>query len=332
MRQQPLVALAATALVTAVAAASLLPTGRTAPDDTGVLIATAPYRIDTTSKTAVNRAFRTRWLPAAGAAPGWTGSVPACRKGTVSDTYVRRLATALNFVRALNRLDPVAVGRDRPSSGSAYSTQETALMMHANRTVSHHPSSSWACYSRTGAAGAARSLLSISFDGPWTAGRALGAYLADSGPANVAVGHRRWLTTPWAKTVYVGATTNTSALLPVLVATSTRRRNPAFTSWPTAGYFPTQLDPAGRWSWSSRESRADLSRARVRVWKNGRALAVRQHAVRNGYGQPTLVWQMPAESRRTGVYTVTVSGVRSAGGALRPATTYRVRAFLSWRE
>ncbi len=331
MRKQPLVALAVTALVAAVAAASL-PTARTASDDAGVLIATAPYGVDTNSKAAVNRAFRTRWLPATGAAPGWTGSVPGCRKGTVSDTYVHRLATALNFVRALNRLDPVAVGRDRYSASSAYSTQATALMMRANRSMSHHPPSSWACYSKPGAAGAARSLLGMSFDGPWTAGRALGVYLADSGPANVGVGHRRWLTTPWAKTFYVGATTNTSALLPVLVATSTRRRNPAFTSWPTAGYFPTQLDPAGRWSWSSRESRADLSRARVRVWKDGRALAVRQYAVRNGYGQPTLVWQMPAEPRRTGVYTVTVSGVRSAGGALRPATTYRVRGFVSWPE
>jgi hypothetical protein len=120
--------------------------------------------------------------------------------------------------------------------------------------------------------------------------------------------------------------------MPVLASPTTARRNPAFTSWPTAGHFPTQLDPAGRWSWSSRESRADLSGARVRVWKDGKALSVRQYGVKPGYGQPTLVWQMPAESRRTGVYTVTVSGVRSASGVLRPATTYRVRGFVSWPE
>lgn len=332
MRKQPLVVLAVTGLLAAVAAASLLPADRPAPDDTGVLIATAPYSIDTNSKAAVNRAFRTRWLPAMGAGPGWTGSVSGCRKGAISDAYVRRLATALNFVRALNRLDPVAVGRDRYSSGSSYSTQAAALMMRANRTVSHYPPSTWRCYTRAGAAGATRSLLSITFDGTWTAGRALHGYLVDGGPANVAVGHRRWLTTPWAKTYYVGATTNTSTVMPVLVSTSTRRRNPAFTSWPTPGYFPTQLDPGGRWSWSSRESRADLSRARVRVVKDGRALAVRQYAPRNGYGQPTLVWQMPAEARRTGVYTITVSGVRSANGTLRAATTYRVRGFVSWRD
>lgn len=312
------------------------PPGPTRPADRdegrGVLSATSTYAIDRTSRSAVNHAYQTRWRPALGAGPGWSGSVAGCRKGAVGDAYLARLTRAVNFVRALNKLDPVWVARDRAGSSSSYSIQATALMMTANRSLSHNPPSSWRCWSRAGATGASRSLLSLRFDVPWTAGRALRAYLDDPGAANVAVGHRRWLTTPWAKAYYLGGTSSSNALMPVLVPSSTSRKNPPFTSWPTPGWFPVQLDPAGRWSWSSREGRADLSRARVQVWKDGRALAVRQHPVRNGYGQPTLVWQMPAESRRDGVYTVRISGVRSATGVLRAATTYRVRGFVAWAE
>lgn len=331
-KRMMVVALAVAGLLAALVTATV---PRPSPDDDqpagqGVLTATSTYAINTNDRVAVNRAYQTRWRPAFGAGPGWTGSVSGCRKGSVSDTYVRRLAGAINFVRALNKLDPVTVARDRYSSSSSYSIQATALIMRANRALSHYPPSSWRCWTRPGATGAARSVLSLTFDGVWTAGRALTAYLNDGGAANVAVGHRRWLTTPWARTYYVGGTSNTNALMPVLASTSTPRRNPAFTAWPTAGWFPVQLDPAGRWSWSSRETRADLSRARVRVWKDGRALTVRQYAARSGYGQPTLVWQMPAESRRVGTYTISVSGVRSASGTLRPATTYRVSGFVAW--
>lgn len=311
-----------------VLAAVLLLVPRGGPEHRRGRLAASSIAIDTTSRTAVEEAFRTRWLPVMRAIPSWTGSVAGCRKGTISASYLQRTWQALNFVRALDRLDPAAVVADRYSTASTYSTQATALLMRANGALSHEPPPTWRCWTRPGARGAALSNLSLTSGSLWTAGNALAAYLGDGG-ANTAVGHRRWLLDPWTRTAYVGATSTSNALFCALASSSTTRANPAFTSWPSAGWFPVQLDPGGRWSWSSRDPHADLSHAHVTVSKEGRVLAVHQYAPQSGYGQPTLVWQMPRESRRTGSYAVTVWGVRTASGARRAPTTYRVIGFLA---
>lgn len=295
-------------------------------------LASSTYAIDTTSRTAVNHAFQTRWLPAMNAGPGWTGSVSGCRKGSVASSYVTRLGNALNFARALNKVDPIWVGADRYSSSSSYSTQAGALLMHANQKLSHDPPSSWTCWTRPADEAAHLSNLCLTIGDTLSAGRAVERYLDDSGSSNSAVGHRRWLLAPRVRAFYAGATPNANLLMPVLASSSTPRTNPAFTAWPSQGWFPTQLEPAGRWSWSSREPNADLSGARVQVWSGSTPVAVRQYAAHNGYGQPTLVWQLPSTPARVGNWTVQVSGVRSSTGVLRPATRYAVRLFTSWKE
>lgn len=297
-------------------------------DDEGELARSYAYAIDTTSKAAVNDGYLERWVPAGRTGSGWTGSASGCHKGSISSSYVARLAAAVNFARALNRLDPVSVVADRYSSSSSYSTQAGALLMHANDSLSHDPPSSWRCWSRPAAVAAHESNLSLVFDRALTAGGALDLYLDDR--THTGVGHRRWLIAPRVRTFYVGATSRANVLMPVLASAGTTRANPPFTSWPSRGWFPTPLEPYGRWSWSTWDQRADLSHVRVRVWAGDQEVSVRQYAVQAGYGQPTVVWQLPSGPARTGSWTVRIAGVRSASGTLRPPTTYTVRLFTPW--
>ena len=54
---------------------------------------------------------------------------------------------------------------------------------------------------------------------------------------------------------------------------------------------------------------------------------MRKYRVENGYAQPTLVWQMPATSVRSGTINVVVRGIRIAGSHRVYTRTYTVRMF-----
>jgi hypothetical protein len=154
------------------------------------------------------------------------------------------------------------------------------------------------------------------------------AYMRDHGTGNEAAGHRRWVVDPYTETLGHGQVAGYEALY---VNSVFSRANPAprQLSWPPAGYFPKQLEPRGRWSFSIVRKDVSFARAKVTMVRGSKSLPLRTHRPASGYGdQQTLVWDLEhrLRVRRVATVTVTVSGVTQRGYAL-PSYTYEVRLF-----
>ncbi len=276
--------------------------------------------VDVRRRSAVEAAYRRGYASGLDVPTGWTGSHSGCRPGRVSAASRAATLRALNLVRSMSGLAPV-----RFSATLDARAQRTALLMSANRALSHDPPPGWRCRTGVGAANAGRSNLALSYPRITSAG-AIGLYLREPGSGNAAVGHRRWLLNPFATTMGSGSTDTANAIT-VIGPASARRPNPAWVSWPTAGWFPRPLEPGGRWSLSAGNPRTDFRRATVRVYRNGTAVRATRLRVRPGYAQPTLVWQVPARQAKSGTYRVVVRGVRRAGSPRPYGRTYTVRMF-----
>lgn len=278
--------------------------------------------INTSSLSAVNSSYLTDFASGLGVPTSFTGDESRCEAGTTSTQSRTATLRALNFVRSLAGLAPVSF-----SAALNSRSQDTALMMSANRQLSHSPSRDWRCYSSTGAANAGRSNLALSYPQLTSAGL-VRLYTSDPGAENGAVGHRRWLLNPFATTMGSGSTRTANAIT-VIGPSSSARPNPRWVAWPSAGYFPNTLEPGGRWSLSSGNRAVSFSRALVRVYRNGALLKSTKQRVVNGYGQPTLVWQLSSAQAKAGTYRVAVSGIRL--GHRRTSADYVVRMFTPGR-
>ena len=278
--------------------------------------ATSGHAIDTSDRAAVAEAWRTRMKPNLDVPAGWTGSESSCDAGHPSAEAQRATLESVNFARAMAHLDAVTfAGRLNREA------QQAALIMAANDALSHDPPRAWKCWTQTGHDAAGHSNLAWT-SGRMNAGRSIQLYLDDPGSGNHAAGHRRWVLNPWATTMGNGLTSSADALY-VFGPTSAGNADPAWVAWPTAGWFPSPLQPRGRWSLSSGRAGTDFSHARVVVKRGSARLGVRRFAPERGYGQPTLVFQVRGV-RATGTYTVVVRGIRGAGHSTH---RYRVRLF-----
>jgi hypothetical protein len=230
---------------------------------------------------------------------------------------------SINFVRAMGALAPVSFSKRLSAKA-----QQAALIMSANarkRGLSHDPARWWRCWTRVGHNAAGHSNLAWSYP-KITAGGAIKQYMDDAGDGNTFAGHRRWIMNPPTLTMGNGMTATTNALW-VLGPTSASRPDPAWVSWPTAGWFPAPLEPAGRWSLSSGDDGADFSNARVHVeTATGAGRRAHEYPVADGYGPRTIVFQVSNVSR-PGTYKVTVRGIRLPGRAAPVRHTYTVRLF-----
>lgn len=276
-------------------AAPLTPQG---PAATG---ASSNTNIDNNSREAVRNAFTTWYLPTQSAPIGWSGSVARCDPGAPSAVTSNATLSAVNYFRSLAGVRPVTF-----DPGLSSSAQQAALMMTANNSLSHNPPGWWRCWSGQGAEAAARSNLSLGVTG--AAG--VTAMINDSGAGNSAVGHRRWILEPTRATMGAGSTSNALALHTMGAVAPRLDSSPI--AWPSAGYFPRELEPSRRWSLTI--PGADFSAATVSVVGPDGALSVGRHAPVNGYGDPTLVWQVNDLVERSGLpdrtYRVTVNGIR----------------------
>lgn len=277
--------------------------------------------INTSSMAAVNAAYWSQYASKQSLSTGWSGgSLSSCAPGASSAASNAATLSSLNFVRSLAGLAPV-----RLSSTLNASAQRAALMMSANGALSHHPTSSWRCYTSAGAAAAAKSNLALSYPSI-RSGQIVDLYMDDPGSSNTAVGHRRWVLNPFATVMGTGST-NTANALVVVGPSSYRRPNPKYVGWPTPGYFPNAIEPNGRWSLSAGNRKMRFGKAKVRVYRNGVRIPVRKYAVRNGYAQPTVVWQMPSGFSKSSAYRVVVKNIRRKGTTKRFKYAYTVRLF-----
>lgn len=274
--------------------------------------------IDRHNRQSVAAAFRDRLIPNLVVANGWNGNIATCDAGTTSPAHQKATLDTINWFRDFVGLTPVTF--DPVYNAKA---QKAALMMDANAKLSHSPPSTWACYSADGAEAASRSNIAFGFaNGPQT----IAGYIADPGDNNTAVGHRRWILDPTRHKMGSGTTARSNALW-VIGATNPPSKDLPVVAWPPDGFFPVQLEPAGRWSLSI--PKADFSTATVTVRDDrGTSYRITVHPVALNRGQNTLAWQVAGLQTHTPIadrtYTVTVSGIK---GWTSTSHTYKVTMF-----
>lgn len=276
--------------------------------------------VNTSSKAAVDAAYVQNHVSGLSVRTGWTGSNSSCTTGTSSATSRAATLRSLNYARSMAGLAPVSF-----SSTLNSRSQRTALIMSANRSLSHNPPSYWRCWNSTGATNAGVSNLALTYPSISSSG-VVAQYLTDSGSNNRSAGHRRWLLNPFS-TEMGSASTDYSNAIAVIGPTSSTRPNPAWVAWPTAGYFPSPLEPAGRWSLSSGNRAINFTYATVRVYRDGTLLKTVKNPVASGYAMPTLVWEVPTSLARSGTFRVEVSGIRKSGTTQRYSHAYYVKMF-----
>lgn len=274
--------------------------------------------IDTQSRTAVQRAYGA--LRATLARSATTTADPSrCLAGTTSPASQAQVLQTINFFRGLTGV--TAVKLDPALNAQA---QQAAMLMSANGQLSHSPPRNWRCWNTTAAKAAGSSDLALGASGP----QAIALYMSDPGQNNSAAGHRRWVLNPYVTEMGSGNTANSNALW-VFGRTNPTASAPAFSSWPTAGYFPAGLEPGGRWSFSTSRSDVSLTSARASLAPvGGQPLPVRTLPIAPGYGLDTLVFQVGGLRQPTGAalagYQVTITGMTQHGVAL-PPYSYVVR-------
>ena len=281
----------------------------------------ASVGIDTSKRSAVRSALVKKLRPALRTPIGWSGSASACRAGAPSARAQSSTLVAINFFRAMGRLDPVTL--DRALSAPA---QKAALMMDANFALDHDPPPSWSCWTEAGADAAGQSNLCLGCSGA----EAVAAYMSDSGDGNGAAGHRRWLMYPQTTVMGSGSTERANALM-VFGSDGMQSSNlPTWVSWPPPEYFPTELEPGGRWSLSASSAAVTFAVAKVVVTTAvGAKLKVEPETVVNGYGSNTLVWQVAGLKLPSGTtprrLDVAVTGIHRGDEVL--SHRYSVRLF-----
>jgi hypothetical protein len=124
--------------------------------------------------------------------------VAGCVPGTSTPEGLDDALRRVNHFRWLNGLTQVGLSTD---AALVQAQQECALMMSANRALSHGPPEDWACFSEGGASSAATSNLSL---GRSTASASVNGFMVDGGSNNYAVGHRRWFLSERLATVAFG--------------------------------------------------------------------------------------------------------------------------------
>ncbi len=285
----------------------------------------APNAIDTSSRSSVRGAYRRLWVRGDQSRPRWIGgSVDECRPGRLADGSTQRQLDALNFARRMAGLQTVTL-----DTKVVPGAQAAALIMTANHAVSHDPPPRWRCWTRQGHDAAAESNL---YEGTPRQSNSdkIEAYLDDWGGGNQRVGHRRWLLHPYLSSVGIAGTDRANVTHLFGAPFDETAANPPWVSWPTAGWFPSRLDPRGRWSLGSGADDTDFSRARVTVTYQGETVdGIRLRTPDVDPGKPTLVWEMPARtwpSRPVGTAEVTVSGI-VVDGVPDQVAAYTIRFF-----
>ncbi|GLR15233.1 hypothetical protein GCM10007907_40230 [Chitinimonas prasina] len=281
------------------------------------------YSVDPTSRAMSRLFYRTVFSSSNGVPSGWNGNLAACNAGDTTADFKGAILRRINWFRAMSGI-PAAVSFDPSFNAKA---QQAALMMAANKSLSHSPPTNWLCYTSGGADAAGNGNIALGNFGP---GAIANGYISDGGGNNAAVGHRRWILYPQTQFMgtgdvdgsIAGTSSNTLWVFDGNMWGARPAVRDDFVAWPPKGYVPyTTVYP--RWSFSY--PKADFSTATVTMTQNGSAMGpVKLEPVANGYGDNTLVW-FPAGTR-DGVnlpkptadttYNVTIGNVK-VGGATR---------------
>lgn len=303
--------------------ASLLSTLSLAPQAGNAEVSAAKL-IDNFNRQAVIDAYLTQLKPGLKVPTGWTGNALNCIAGATSKENKAASLTALNYVRAMADLPPVKL-----NSSLSKQAQAGALISEANQRLTHTPSSRSLCYSRDGYRGTSRGNISLTINNNLgelsntTGARVVVGYMTDPGADNKAVGHRRWILYPRLAEVGLGDTDSANNMV-VRGGKVTAPKN-QWVTWPTAGYFPRELEPEGRWSISY--ANANFKNASVSVKTPDGLVSPIKKTLRNGFADNTLAWDMrlpKGYSATNADYEVSVTVSKILVGKKYVTRTYKV--------
>lgn len=275
---------------------------------------------------------------------GWTGnynSTAAGAEGTVSAAFSGDVERRVNYYRAMCGLQAdvrvnsgatvnLAVGDKWVPSASTTkeaAAQRSALMIirtfPGNGGLSHDPPTTATAWTTAAWNANRNGNLALGFFGPG----AVDAYFREDVTGisawNVDVGHRRWLMFQWSTDFATGDTpgsfsagsvrppSNAMYVIPKLTELDF---SPAlvFASFPSRGYFPARLNAS---FWSLSYPGADFSAATVTLKDSSlNTLPVTVISRRTGYGDNSIVWQVPPAAAVKSVssdltWNVTVSNI-----------------------
>lgn len=268
-----------------------------------------PFAIDTRDREQVRLYFHHVYGEPT-PAMGWTGDRVTGAPGTTAPAFKAATIQRVNWFRAMAGL-PAAV---RLSEASSAKAQHAALMMSVAGQLSHYPTPDWKFYTPQGAEAAGSSNLALGNTGP----DAIDRYIRDDGANNSPVGHRRWIFHPNSRTMGTGDVPSTTidgnyvwganALWVADVDYETPRPavRDGFVAWPNSGYVPYST-VYERWSLSY--PRADFSRAKVTVTRDGVPVVAVIEPLSTDYGENTIVWKMP-DNDETGTHARPHADVR----------------------
>jgi hypothetical protein len=286
---------------------------------------TSGFSIDLQDRNSVVAAYQRYYLDSETYKTNhaWNGNIGSCSPGTVSGVFLDDTLRRINYFRAQAGL-PADIYF---SSNKNIKSQQAALMMSRNSTLSHTPPSSWPCYTAGGAEAAGASNLSLGTNsfGPGS----VNGQMTDSGDNNAVAGHRRWLLYSRASEMGAGSIpTNTQGYFAASCIWVIGDFKPAPTAqavaWPNQGYVPWQIVPNQSESdprWSFSYPGANFAGATVTMSRGGISISVIKEVVTNGIADNTIVWRpsgIPNAAPATDTtYTVTIRGVGNA-----PQSTY----------
>jgi hypothetical protein len=234
----------------------------------------------------------------------WSGSVAACDAGDVAAPGRVNALRQVNLFRYLAGLPEVT-----ESAAKTATAQACALMLEANRALSHEPPATWTCFTQAGADGAGQSNIAT------VAGvAAVDLYMADPGNATT-IGHRRWILSNSLDTVGLGSAARYSCLQ---VLGGRGNAGKAYTAWPPAGEVPLEalavrggVDATG---WTIQSDSINLGSAQVTVTDAGVDLPVMVVQLGANYGSRWALRFVPqgwgAQAGHT--YAVSVAGTSPA--------------------
>lgn len=243
--------------------------------------------VDTLHRESSTAFFFAYYQPCEDTPSGWNGDHAACNEGSTSEAFRRAVLQRINYFRAMAGV-PADITFAEALNQKA---QKAALLVSANRRLSHAPDESWRCYSLEAAQAARNCNLYLEVHSC----TAIDGYMQDAGSGNEHVPHRRWLLHPRTMTMGIGDIPPSSGYpaanaLWVFGAASAERpeTRDTFFAWPPPGYVP-YLVVYPRWSFSYDE--ADFSHASVSMTYGERDVPLTLLPVADGYGENTIVWE-----------------------------------------
>jgi hypothetical protein len=231
----------------------------------------------------------------------WSGNAGSCNAGSMDPSWEQRALLSINLYRWFANLPPLTL-----NSQLSASAQQCALIQHANNSLSHHPPSSWNCYSQSGAAAAGSSNLATT-----PAVKAADLYMIDPGNPQT-LGHRRWILSNWLSYTAFGSTNGYSCMY---TQSGGAGANSPWTAWPAPGVYPMEWSDLG-WTdmnatgWTIQSDSINLANAEVTVTSNGKTRPMNVTKLLSGYGSTYALSMVPSgwKMQNNTTYNVQVAG------------------------